>query len=191
MRKNRRSALVVCLATFAAASAAHANAPGDLNNDGLWDARDALLLEQHLRGEATLTTAQLEAADVAPLAATGPHVGDAAVDAGDLVVLLRLLADDDVDGDGIPYRTYPGTHPRRGAFFTRGTTRDAYARYTEEGAPYVESDRVHPLSVYGESKLAGEREVRRANPRHWIVRTAWLYGPVGRNFATSIRAAAP
>jgi 2-oxoglutarate ferredoxin oxidoreductase subunit alpha len=45
----------------------------------------------------------------------------------------------DVDGDGIPYRTWPGTHPKRGAFFTRGTTRDAYARYTEEGGPYVEN----------------------------------------------------
>jgi 2-oxoglutarate ferredoxin oxidoreductase subunit alpha len=45
----------------------------------------------------------------------------------------------DVDGDGIAYRTYPGTHPKRGAFFTRGTTRDAYARYTEEGGPYVEN----------------------------------------------------
>ncbi|MBK9082385.1 MAG: 2-oxoacid:acceptor oxidoreductase subunit alpha [Rhizobiales bacterium] len=43
----------------------------------------------------------------------------------------------DVDGDGVPYRTYPGTHPSRGSYFTRGTTRDAYARYTEEGAPYV------------------------------------------------------
>ena len=40
----------------------------------------------------------------------------------------------DVDGDGIPYRTYPGTHPTRGAFFTRGTSKDRYARYTEEGA---------------------------------------------------------
>ena len=40
----------------------------------------------------------------------------------------------DVDGDGIPYRTYPGTHPTKGAFFTRGTSRDRYARYTEEGA---------------------------------------------------------
>jgi 2-oxoglutarate/2-oxoacid ferredoxin oxidoreductase subunit alpha len=45
----------------------------------------------------------------------------------------------DVDGDGIPYRTYPGTHPTRGAFFTRGSTRDRYARYTEEGAPYIEN----------------------------------------------------
>lgn len=45
----------------------------------------------------------------------------------------------DVDGDGIPYRTYPGTHPHKGAFFTRGTTRDRYARYTEEGGPYVDN----------------------------------------------------
>ncbi len=45
----------------------------------------------------------------------------------------------DVDGDGIPYRTWPGTHPTRGAFFTRGTSRDAYARYTEEGVPYTEN----------------------------------------------------
>ncbi|MBV8494520.1 MAG: 2-oxoacid:acceptor oxidoreductase subunit alpha [Alphaproteobacteria bacterium] len=45
----------------------------------------------------------------------------------------------DVDGDGIPYRTLPGTHPTRGAFFTRGTTKDEWARYTEEGRPYVEN----------------------------------------------------
>ncbi|MBK7870591.1 MAG: 2-oxoacid:acceptor oxidoreductase subunit alpha [Saprospiraceae bacterium] len=43
----------------------------------------------------------------------------------------------DVDGDGIPYRTIPGTHPTKGSFFTRGTSRDEYAKYTEEGAPYV------------------------------------------------------
>jgi 2-oxoglutarate/2-oxoacid ferredoxin oxidoreductase subunit alpha len=45
----------------------------------------------------------------------------------------------DVDGDGIPFRTYPGTHPSKGAFFTRGTSRDRYARYTEEGAAYVDN----------------------------------------------------
>jgi 2-oxoglutarate ferredoxin oxidoreductase subunit alpha len=45
----------------------------------------------------------------------------------------------DVDGDGIPYRTYPGTHPSRGSFFTRGSSRDRYARYTEEGAVYADN----------------------------------------------------
>jgi len=45
----------------------------------------------------------------------------------------------DVDGDGIPYRTYPGTHPNKGAFFTRGTSRDRYAKYTEDGAAYVDN----------------------------------------------------
>lgn len=43
----------------------------------------------------------------------------------------------DSDGDGITYRTIPGTHPTKGSFFTRGTSRDEYARYTEDGAAYV------------------------------------------------------
>jgi 2-oxoglutarate ferredoxin oxidoreductase subunit alpha len=45
----------------------------------------------------------------------------------------------DVDGDGIAYRTYPGTHPTKGSYFTRGTTKDRYARYTEEGPAYVDN----------------------------------------------------
>jgi 2-oxoglutarate ferredoxin oxidoreductase subunit alpha len=45
----------------------------------------------------------------------------------------------DVDGDGVTYRTYPGTHPTKGSFFTRGTSRDRYARYTEDGAAYVDN----------------------------------------------------
>jgi 2-oxoglutarate ferredoxin oxidoreductase subunit alpha len=43
----------------------------------------------------------------------------------------------DVDGDGIPYRTYPGTHPTKGSYFTRGTSRDPYARYSERGPDYL------------------------------------------------------
>ncbi len=43
----------------------------------------------------------------------------------------------DVDDDGICYRTYPGTHPEKGNFFTRGTSRDQYAKYTENGDEYV------------------------------------------------------
>jgi len=45
----------------------------------------------------------------------------------------------DVDGDGIAYRTLPATHPKRGAYFTRGTSKDRYARYTEDGATYVDN----------------------------------------------------
>jgi 2-oxoglutarate/2-oxoacid ferredoxin oxidoreductase subunit alpha len=42
----------------------------------------------------------------------------------------------DVDGDGIPFRTYPGTHATKGAYFTRGTSRNPYAQYSETGADY-------------------------------------------------------
>jgi len=45
----------------------------------------------------------------------------------------------DVDGDGIGYRTLPGTHPEKGAFFTRGTSRDEYAAYTESEEAYQQN----------------------------------------------------
>ena len=43
----------------------------------------------------------------------------------------------DLDGDGIPYRTWPGTHPDKGAYFTRGTSRNPQAQYSERGPDYV------------------------------------------------------
>ena len=45
----------------------------------------------------------------------------------------------DDEGDGIPHRTYPGTHPTKGSYFTRGTSRDEYAIYTEDSAVYVKN----------------------------------------------------
>lgn len=53
--------------------------------------------------------------------------------------------------------------------------------------PYEEDDRVGPLSVYGESKLAGEEAVRRELADHLIVRISWLFGRWGPNFVTTIR----
>ena len=52
--------------------------------------------------------------------------------------------------------------------------------------PWLESDAVAPLGVYGETKLAGERAVAGANANHAIVRTSWLFGAGGRNFVDTM-----
>ncbi len=70
----------------------------------------------------------------------------------------------DIDGDGIPWRTLPGEHPTRGAYFTRGTSRDRFAVYTEEAAPYVDNM----------ERLLHKFETARAMlPKPVIRRAAW------------------
>lgn len=59
-----------------------------------------------------------------------------------------------------------------------------------EQAAYREDSPTGPIGAYGRSKLAGEEQVRGANPDHLIVRTAWVYSPFGRNFVRSIVKAA-
>ena len=57
---------------------------------------------------------------------------------------------------------------------------------TKEG-PWVESDPVHPLNVYGASKLGGEQSITAVGGRYWVFRTSWVYGMHGSNFLVTIR----
>lgn len=59
-----------------------------------------------------------------------------------------------------------------------------------KSTPYEVDDETAPIGVYARSKLAGEVATREENPKHFIMRTAWLYGPGGNNFVEKILAAA-
>lgn len=61
-----------------------------------------------------------------------------------------------------------------------------YVYNGEKKSPYVEEDPVAPASVYGASKLAGEIAVAKANPKHIIIRTAWVYSATGNNFVKTM-----
>jgi dTDP-4-dehydrorhamnose reductase len=56
----------------------------------------------------------------------------------------------------------------------------------EKGAPYLTIDKPNPINIYGASKLAGEENVKKENPRHYIARTSWLYGKYGKNFVDTM-----
>lgn len=62
----------------------------------------------------------------------------------------------------------------------------AYVFDGEKDAPYTEEDTPAPKTVYGQSKLQSETEVAAANPRHVILRTAWVYSPYSGNFVSSM-----
>ena len=65
----------------------------------------------------------------------------------------------DVDGDGIGYRTYPGTHPDKGSYFTRGTSRDEFAAYTESPEAYERNMKRLLVKWQTASKLLPEAEI--------------------------------
>ena len=73
---------------------------------------------------------------------------------------------------------------RRGIPFIHIST--DYVFDGRKGAPYLEDDEPQPINAYGRSKLAGERGVAAANPRHIILRTAWVYSPYRKNFVKTI-----
>ncbi len=65
----------------------------------------------------------------------------------------------DVDGDGICYRTYPGVHPDKGAYFTRGTSHDEYSRYTEDNGVYEKNMQRLDVKWQSAAKAVPEPEI--------------------------------
>lgn len=98
------------------------------------------------------------------------------------------LAEDDVDAAIAINAIAPGVlaeeAQRMGAMLVHYST-----EYVFDGAQdgwYREADATSPLSVYGRSKLAGERAIQQINPAHLILRTSWVYGIRGKNFLLTI-----
>ena len=131
-----------------------------------------------------LTHAEL---DITDAAAVGDAVAEARPD-----VVINCAAYTDVDGaEEHADEAHAGERRRRG-HRGRGRRRPvlyASTDYVFDGTkrePYVESDPTGPQSSYGRSKLAGEHATAAANPRHFIVRTSWLFGAGGRNFVDTM-----
>jgi dTDP-4-dehydrorhamnose reductase len=74
-----------------------------------------------------------------------------------------------------------------GAFLVHISTDYVFDGASKRGEAWVESDPVAPLGAYGRTKLEGEELVAQAGGEHAIVRTAWVFGPGGRNFVDTMR----
>jgi dTDP-4-dehydrorhamnose reductase len=149
-----------------------------------------------------LSGADLTAAGRAELDLTGPGVTDAlcrwaAGAEGRRLVVVNAAAWTDVDGaesDPTGAAAVNTTGPARlaaGCARVGATLVHVSTDYVFPGTgsrPYEVDDPVRPASVYGKTKEAGERAVRAELASHYIVRTAWLYGAVGRNFVKTIAA---
>lgn len=125
--------------------------------------------------------------------------GSQALEAWEPEVIVNSAAWTDVDGCARqPDRAMrvngdaPGALARVaasvGALIVQVSTNEVFDGSSDR--PYLDDDDPSPINAYGRSKLAGERAVIAAAPRHLVVRTAWLFGPGGSNFVTKILVAA-
>lgn len=95
----------------------------------------------------------------------------------------------DVDGDGIPWRTLPATHPARGSYFTRGTSRDPYARYSERGPDYVYNmQRLLKKFDTARGLVPAPVEQRAAQPTPWGVLFFGSTAPAMREAVEALQA---
>ena len=83
-----------------------------------------------------------------------------------------------INGDGARRARGGSEAPRRAA----RSLLDRLRVRRHQGRPYTEDDAPNPLSVYGRSKLEGERAIQASGCRHLILRTSWVYASRGHNF---------
>jgi dTDP-4-dehydrorhamnose reductase len=143
--------------------------------------------------------AELDITDAAAVEATLARLGD---EQGGLDGVVNCAAWTDVDGAESEQELAHAVNADGAGVLARGAAQagvpmlhvstdyvfDGVAPLGGDGRPrpYVESDPTGPRSVYGSTKLEGEREVLAASKRHTIVRTAWLYGADGPNFVETM-----
>ncbi len=140
------------------------------------------MLGQDVEADVALTRAQLDVTDrEAVRAALGPD---------DLVVNCAAWTDVDGAEEHEDEAMRVNRDGARNVAEAAGTVVYVSTDYVFDGTkagPYLPSDPVNPLSAYGRTKLAGELATAEANPRHFIVRTSWVFGPGGSNFVETIR----
>ena len=153
-------------------------------------------------GRAVVDSAAQRGHDVLPCVRgdvdiTDAEATDAAVRAARPQAVVNCAAYTDVDGAEADPQGAAAVNARgAGNVAAAAAQVDAFVvhvstDYVFDGSkrePWVESDPVAPLGVYGATKLAGERAVASADPAHAIVRTAWLFGAGGKNFVDTMLA---
>jgi dTDP-4-dehydrorhamnose reductase len=156
------------------------------------------MLGRAVVAEATARGHQVEARDRAGLDITDADSVDRTLTAVRPDVVVNCAAWTDVDGaeaaedqaleiNGTGAGNVAAAASRAGAFLVHVSTDYVFDGASKRGEAWVESDPVAPLGAYGRTKLEGERLVAAAGPDHAIVRTAWLFGPGGRNFVDTMR----
>ena len=134
-----------------------------------------------------LTHRDLDIANLAGVReAVGAHKPDLVLNAAAFNDVDRAQADPEAAfvGNGLGPRNLALAAAETGASVLHVST--DYVFDGQQSTPYHEYDRPAPLSNYGRSKLAGEVAVRELNPRHYVVRTAWVYEPKGNNFPKTL-----
>jgi dTDP-4-dehydrorhamnose reductase len=139
------------------------------------------MLGQEIEADAAFTRAQLDVSD-------RDAVRDA-LSADDLVINCAAWTDVDGAEEHEDDAMRVNRDGARNVAEAAGAVLYVSSDYVFDGTkrePYLPSDPVNPLSAYGRTKLAGERATVEANPRHFVARSSWLFGPGGANFVDTI-----